>query len=289
MKDTNPNRRKILKRCGSLAAVGGLGVNNALAQTQSDSLDSPSESNSVTDKVDWEISETHWMDRSGTARNLKYAMSDKYAGDIKKEFQKKGYRPDPSNASAVSIETTSEKVNSTDPVQILLPFYPRGNNPSRDKNGKNKAKKPSSELKGILIATVAGDKNNKTLLGAIGSVIDNSGNEPTVQTIGNVSSSNREAGVIHETPREEVQFRTSQSIGCATCSIILGNICAAVTGKITEAVCSRAGVACGVGGGGVNIPAAIGCAAACSLVVGSVGAFACFYGVGEACERGGFC
>lgn len=192
-------RRDALEKGGSVAAFGSFGLLGGAAKAQSKG-----------DEPDWDVTGVDWLEGSEVGQNLKYAMSGKYAGDLKKKIQSAGFRPAPKRAAAGQINTSSAEVNATRPVQLLLPFVPKGQ------------KKKDGDLSGLIIATVAGQNNDRQLVNAVGSTVEGPEGDRTAKLYGNTSESGVDIGVIRETKANGSQVGTSQSLPCATCQLIVG-------------------------------------------------------------------
>jgi len=258
------NKRSLLKKTASTAAAGGLGLSATGVGAASSGED---------EGPGWEFTGVEWLDQGDASTYRKYLMSQNWAGELKREMQSDGFRPKSNALSAARLKTTSSEVNAADPVQVFLPFAPRGGN-------------SDDGMSGFMMATVAGQGSERSLLTAIASVVDRTGDEVTSRVYGNVGDAKSfEAGVVHSSVVNDPRFQQSKTLTCATCELVVGNICAFAGNSALGSICLKGGVLCAGAGGGVNIPAGLGCMGVCYLVIGTVKAYGCVYAPGFICKR----
>lgn len=268
--DSDQTRRNVLQKMTTAAAVGGLGVSaTGVSAARSDS-------------PDWEIRNIDWLEDDVASEYSVYFDRDNWGSSLRDQIIRDGYEAIPSGVSAARMVTTSREVNALNPVQVFLPFTRRASR--------------SDATDGVIVGTVAGEAGDRRLISALGSVVDRNDGVSADSTradaklYGNVSDGEElQAGVVRTQSGAQVAANMdgvqTDGLGCDACKILVGNICGATTGKVTEAVCLKAGVVCAGLGGGVNIPAGLGCLGACYLVVGTVSAYGCLKAPGFICGK----
>lgn len=267
--DHNQTRRNVLQKMTTAAAVGGLGASaTGLSAAESD-------------QPDWEIRNVEWLDVT-TSEYADYFNRDNWGSTLRDRIVRDGYEALPSGVSAARMVTTSREVNALNPVQVFLPF-------TRQVSANN-------ETDGVIVGTVAGESGDRRLISAFGSVIDReegvSADSPQADAklYGNISREEEpQAGVFETRSAAQVAANAegiqTDGLACDACKLVVANICGYVSGKVTNSVCLKTGVVCAGVGGGVNIPAGLGCMGACYLVVGTIASYGCLKAPGFICGK----
>jgi hypothetical protein len=103
----NFNRRNFLRAVGGTAGAGTLGLTGVQGASAEDQT------------------EVEELPNGEANQQLRYAMSVQEAGELRQRLIDEGYRPDPSNVAAMSIETEDQELNDVEPISVFLPFEQR--------------------------------------------------------------------------------------------------------------------------------------------------------------------
>lgn len=264
-KSGNFNRREILKQlgtAGTVAALGMSGTSAATSGTPADKSQFETKNGIVVSKKgqDFEIT-GHSVIKGSRARHLlQGANSNASIKNIQSYLKENGLRSYNKGSTGLEFTTNNEEINAMDPALVTLPFVEKGN-PSDATNV------------GMLVTVVADVDNSRVPVATVGLLTKKSGDKYYREVIG--SNDGKATLLAEHTVGEE--FTTSQSLSCATCSIVYNGLCDTAYYVSAEIACI-----------GLCVPTGEAypiCEAGCQLIAAGISAYGCYYSGNYFCKN----
>lgn len=264
------NRRSFVKSLGVAGGTAAFGVT---------AVDKVSGKKSSSSNSDIDVIDTDILEKSAPTDNVESVMSSDYNQSIKNQFiEELDLYPNPSNAVEASIKTTDERWNNHDPVIVMVPFTPNDQEQGRGGILNSLVVEHQGELLPVASFAVSAmpptSKNKLSIQSSESHVVTAYGTDKQ----GNVIK------VDEGTQSITNGISTQATLGCATCSTIVGYLCAGGAGSLTVSACFGACLPAVSTGPGYIL-----CSAACGAIVRGVAAIGCGYTGTYVCGELGYC